>query len=161
LLMERIVQAIDRSKQSRRPCAILIMDLNRFKEVNDTLGHHFGDLLLMELSSRLQNYIGHSDMLGRLGGDEFGFVLEGQSAENPTAFCQHALQQVERPFEVETHSLSIGGSIGIALYPVHGTEPSSLLQHADIAMYEAKRQGKGYMSTKLGWIATAWIASRS
>ncbi|MDP2828002.1 MAG: EAL domain-containing protein [Sulfuricellaceae bacterium] len=150
LLMERIVQAIDRSKQNRRPCAILIMDLNRFKEVNDTLGHHFGDLLLIELSTRLQNYIGHSDMLGRLGGDEFGFVLEGQSAENPTAFCQHALQQVERPFDVETHSLSIGGSIGIALYPVHGTEPSSLLQHADIAMYEAKRQGKGYMQYEAG-----------
>lgn len=145
LLMERIAQAIEDSRRDRRSFAILIMDLNRFKEVNDTLGHHFGDRLLVELSSRLQRFIGPSDLVARLGGDEFGFVLEGSSAENPVAFCRHALQQIERSFEVEGHSLIIGGSIGIAVYPVHGEEPASLMQHADIAMYEAKRQGNGFM----------------
>lgn len=145
LLMERIIQAIENAGRERRPFVILIMDLNRFKEVNDTLGHHFGDHLLVELSSRLQHHIGQHDIVARLGGDEFGFVLESPVAGNPDAFCRQILRQIEHPFEVEGHNLSVGGSIGIAVYPEHGEDPSSLMQHADIAMYEAKRQRKGYM----------------
>lgn len=145
LLMERIALAIENRRQEHRAFSIMIMDLNRFKEVNDTLGHHFGDQLLAELSSRLQRDIGPFDMIARLGGDEFGFVLEGAAAEDPAAFCRHILQQIEQPFEVEGHSLSIGGSVGIAHFPSHGEDAASLMQHADIAMYEAKRQGIGCM----------------
>lgn len=144
LLMERIDLAIDWSLEQKKPVAILIMDLNRFKEVNDTLGHHYGDRLLVEMALRLQNALKPNDMVARLGGDEFGFVLENVSADGAVDVSKHLLELVDKPFIVEGHGLSVGGSIGIAIFPEHGEEPQSLMQHADVAMYEAKRHGKGY-----------------
>lgn len=144
LLMGKIDQAIAEAQGKQKPLAILILDLNRFKEVNDTLGHHCGDQLLMELAPRLRQAISPLDMVARLGGDEFGFVLADVSAEEAKLTSQRILQSVDQPFSIEGHSLSVGGSVGIAMFPEHGEEPQLLLQHADVAMYEAKRHGQGY-----------------
>lgn len=144
MLMTRINQAIAEAQEQDKTVAILILDLNRFKDVNDTLGHHCGDRLLVELSPRLHSAIGPMDMVARLGGDEFGFVLEGVTAEQACAVSKRILEVVDQPFIVEGHSLGIGGSVGIAMYPEHGVERQLLMQHADVAMYEAKRNSKGY-----------------
>ncbi|MEQ1667165.1 MAG: GGDEF domain-containing protein, partial [Sulfuriferula sp.] len=120
LLMERIEHAITAANLSKRPIAILMMDLNRFKDVNDTLGHHYGDELLIALAQRLRHTSSLSRMVARMGGDEFGFVLEGFSKKDALAFSKEILQLVDEPFVIDGHRLSIGGSIGIAMYPEHG-----------------------------------------
>ena len=144
LMMERIDQAIVAAQSRQKPLAILILDLNRFKEVNDTLGHHCGDQLLMALSPRLLSAISATDVVARLGGDEFGFVLEDVSVDQVCNICKRILEVVDQPFVIDGHGVSIGGSVGIAMYPEHGDEPQLLMQHADVAMYEAKRHGQGY-----------------
>ena len=144
LIMERIDQAIATAQAHQKTLAILILDLNRFKEVNDTLGHHCGDQLLMSLAPRLLNSISATDLVARLGGDEFGFVLEDVTVEQVCNICKRILQAVDQPFIIEGHGVGIGGSVGIAMYPAHGSEPQLLMQHADVAMYEAKRHGQGY-----------------
>lgn len=150
LLMERIEQAITIGNLTKRPITIMIMDLNRFKEVNDTLGHHYGDELLISLAQRLQGMTTLSCMVSRLGGDEFGFVLESTSKKEAVSFCKHVLTLVDEPFVIDGHKLSIGGSIGIAMYPEHGDITQQLLQHADVAMYAAKRNGSGYVMYAAG-----------
>ena len=144
LMMERIEQAIASAQTRGTPLAILILDLNRFKEVNDTLGHHCGDQLLMALSPRLLSAISATDLVARLGGDEFGFVLENVTVDQASAICKRILEVVDQAFNIDGHGVSIGGSVGIAMYPEHGDELQLLLQHADVAMYEAKRHGQGY-----------------
>lgn len=143
LMMERIDQAIASAQTQGTPLAILILDLNRFKEVNDTLGHHCGDQLLMALSPRLLGAISATDLVARLGGDEFGFVLENVTVDQASAISERILQVVDQVFNIDGHGVSIGGSVGIAMYPEHGDERQLLLQHADVAMYEAKRHGQG------------------
>ncbi len=144
LMMERIEQSISGAKLNQKEMAILLLDLNRFKEVNDTLGHHYGDLLLIALAPRLLSAISSTDVVSRLGGDEFGFVLENVNADQARSICQRILEVVDQPFIIDGHGISIGGSVGIAMYPAHGDEPQILLQHADVAMYEAKRHGRGF-----------------
>jgi len=144
LMMARIDQCIAAAQAERKGLAILILDLNRFKEVNDTLGHHYGDQLLAALAPRLLSAISATDVVARLGGDEFGFVLEDVRVEQACNICQRLLEVVDQPFMIEGHGVSVGGSVGIAMYPQHGDEAQSLLQHADVAMYEAKRHGLGY-----------------
>ena len=143
LMMERIEQAIASAQTRGTPLAILILDLNRFKEVNDTLGHHCGDQLLIALSPRLLGAISATDLVARLGGDEFGFVLENVTVDQASAISERILQVVDQAFNIDGHGVSIGGSVGIAMYPEHGDERQLLLQHADVAMYEAKRHGQG------------------
>ena len=143
-MLERINQTIAAAQTQRKTLAILILDLNRFKEVNDTLGHHCGDQLLMALSPRLLGAISTTDLVARLGGDEFGFVLENVSVEQAGNISKRILEAVDQPFVIDGHGVGIGGSVGIAMYPVHGEEPQLLMQHADVAMYEAKRHGQGY-----------------
>ncbi|WP_157662763.1 bifunctional diguanylate cyclase/phosphodiesterase [Sulfuriferula sp. AH1] len=150
LLMERIDQAITIGNLTKKPIAIMIMDLNRFKEVNDTLGHHYGDELLIALSQRLQGIASPSCMVARMGGDEFGFVLESTSKKEAISFSKHVLTMVDEPFAIDGHKLSIGGSIGIAMYPEHGDITQQLLQHADVAMYAAKHAGSGYVMYAAG-----------
>jgi len=143
LLMERIEQAIDSANLTKKPVAILMMDLNRFKDVNDTLGHHYGDELLIALAQRLRHMTSLSRMVARMGGDEFGFVLEGFSKKDALALSREILALVDEPFVIDGHRLSIGGSIGIAMYPEHGGIAQQLLQNSDVAMYAAKRNGGG------------------
>ena len=144
LLMERIEQIIGAAQTQEKSLAILLLDLNRFKEVNDTLGHHCGDQLLVALAPRILSAISATDAVARLGGDEFGFVLENVNVDQACNICKRILEVVDQPFMIEGHGISIGGSVGIAMYPQHGAEAQLLIQHADVAMYEAKRHGQGY-----------------
>ncbi len=126
-----------------RRFALLIINLDRFKEVNDTLGHQSGDLLLQQVGPRFRAELGELDLLSRLGGDEFAVLLPGADALNARLVAAHLLRALERPFEIEGSEVELGGSIGIALYPDHGGDADALLRRADIAMYVAKDTRSG------------------
>jgi diguanylate cyclase (GGDEF)-like protein len=126
-----------------RPVGILMMDLNRFKQLNDTLGHRAGDQLLQQLAPRLQDAAGNGGTVGRLGGDEFALVVEGADEMLLEAMADTVLRAIRRPFEIEGLTLQVKASVGGALAPQHADD-STLLRCADVAMYEAKRTGVGY-----------------
>jgi diguanylate cyclase (GGDEF)-like protein/PAS domain S-box-containing protein len=144
LLNDRLRQAILTAQRQERLLALLIMDLDRFKEINDTLGHHIGDLVLQEVAKRMRAVLRESDTVARLGGDEFAVLLPEADAENAIVAAAKILKGLEAPFILEGRTLDIGASIGIALFPEHGEDGVSLMQHADVAMYTAKRGGRGY-----------------
>lgn len=139
LLYERIEQAILRAERDGMPIAILLMDLNRFKEINDTLGHFYGDYLLQMIAPRLWLNIRKSDTVARFGGDEFAVVLPGVDLEQAVNISEKIALSMEEPFQVEGSLLSIDVSIGIALYPQDGADSDTLLQRADVALYAAKK----------------------
>ena len=145
MLIEHMEQAISISHLTKKPIAVMMMDLNRFKDINDTLGHHYGDELLLALSKRLLGTLTLSTMVARMGGDEFCFVLESTSKQEAIHYCKHILSLVDEPFIINDHKLSVGASIGIAMYPEHGNITQQLLQHSDVAMYAAKRNGIGFV----------------
>ena len=138
LLVERLRQNIHLAKRNKKRVAFLMLDLNNFKEVNDTLGHPQGDRLLLDVASRLPTALRQSDTVGRFGGDEFGIVLPDTDSKQAVDVAKKVLASLEPSFELDDQVLSIGASIGIALYPEHGEDDASLIRHADIAMYEAK-----------------------
>jgi diguanylate cyclase (GGDEF)-like protein/PAS domain S-box-containing protein len=145
LLSDRIATAISAARRSGLPMAVLLLDLDRFKDVNDTLGHQVGDLLLTEVGPRLQQPLRAADTVARLGGDEFAILLPG-STDLATA-CRVAdriVETLKQPFVVQGLILEVGVSIGVALYPEHGQSAQELLQHADVAMYAAKRAQTGF-----------------
>jgi diguanylate cyclase (GGDEF)-like protein/PAS domain S-box-containing protein len=145
MLLDRFEKAIDRSRQEALPVALLLMDLDRFKEVNDTFGHHFGDVLLRQVALRLQNQARDAETVARLGGDEFAIVLPApRDNEAVTGLAQAILNSLEQPFVIEGQVLEVGASIGIALFPIHGADGRTLLRRADVAMYAAKQAGTGY-----------------
>jgi len=145
LLYEHTIDLIDRAKRGGHKVAMLLIDLDRFKEINDTLGHHSGDLLLKQIGPRLFSLLPSSDaMLARLGGDEFAIVLprvehSGEAVEKADAL----LRALRRPFDLLEMRVEIGGSAGVALYPDHGEGVSGLLRCADVAMYHAKKNSQG------------------
>jgi diguanylate cyclase (GGDEF)-like protein len=144
LFVARTDDALRESRSGGWSVAVMLMDLNRFKDVNDTLGHHHGDLLLQQVARRIGTVLPEPGMIARLGGDEFVVLMpqirnQGQ-AEEIALGIQAALQQ---PFMVDRMQLAVTAAIGIAVAPEHGTEVSALLQHADIAMYNAKENGDG------------------
>jgi diguanylate cyclase (GGDEF)-like protein len=142
LFHDRIEQALLMAARTKRRFVVMVMDLDRFKEINDTLGHHAGDVLLQEVSLRLRETLRASDTVARLGGDEFG-VLSPDSIDLSVAmsFAERMRKAVERPLRLDGVDLDVECSIGIALYPVHGTTVDDLLKHADFAMYAAKQRG--------------------
>jgi diguanylate cyclase (GGDEF)-like protein/PAS domain S-box-containing protein len=142
---EAVTQAIA-GAQGRGQLAILLIDLDRFKEINDTLGHHYGDLLLCEFAGALRRHLRPPDTLARLGGDEFALLLhvEGDAAAAATSALHRIEELVAQPYQIEGLPLSIEASIGVACYPGDGEDVDQLLQHADIAMYAAKRNGAGH-----------------
>jgi diguanylate cyclase (GGDEF)-like protein len=144
LLHDRLQQAILAARRDGTALSFLLMDLDRFKEVNDTFGHHYGDLLLQQLAARLQTILRESDTVARLGGDEFGLLLPGTTAMGATWVADKLLMALEQPFVLEGHSFVVEASIGITAYPQHGEDVTTLLRRADIAMYGAKRAGGGY-----------------
>jgi diguanylate cyclase (GGDEF)-like protein/PAS domain S-box-containing protein len=145
LLLERLEKAIDNARGKKGITALLLMDLDRFKEVNDTFGHHFGDMLLKEVAARLRNLLSPNDTLSRLGGDEFGMFLTRAADSNDVAsVARRLLASLQEPFAIDGHLLEVGASIGIALYPTHGTDARMLLRRADAAMYAAKEANVGY-----------------
>jgi diguanylate cyclase (GGDEF)-like protein/PAS domain S-box-containing protein len=145
LLHDRLQQAILTAQRENRQLALLIMDLNRFKEVNDTFGHHLGDVLLQQVGPRIMAQLRESDTVARLGGDEFAVVLPTADDEaGATHAARRLLKALEEPFVIEERRLEVGGSIGIAITPQHGADPATLMRRADIAMYVAKRTRSGY-----------------
>jgi len=144
LIEDRLQQAILSAKRQARSLALLIMDLDGFKEVNDTLGHHMGDLLLQQVAVRLQNILRKSDTVARLGGDEFAVLLPSADAEKAVLAARKILDALKSPFPIQGHILDIGGSIGIALFPTHGADGTTLVRRADVAMYVAKRASTGF-----------------
>jgi diguanylate cyclase (GGDEF)-like protein len=144
LFSERISLALTECSQEGAGAAVLLMDLDRFKEINDTLGHAAGDALLRELAGRLAEVVREPHTVARLGGDEFGVILTEVDADGASAIASRILDAAESPFQIDGLSLSVGASIGIAVYPRDGARVATLLKHADIAMYSAKRAGIGY-----------------
>jgi diguanylate cyclase (GGDEF)-like protein len=145
LLRDRTDQAIRQADRELRPAALMLLDLDRFKDVNDTLGHHYGDQLLVQVGERLQATLRQADTVARLGGDEFALLLPRiETAEGAMAVATKLQAAFAEPFVVEGLSLDVEASIGVAVYPDHGGDPDELLQHADIAMYTAKETHAGF-----------------
>jgi diguanylate cyclase (GGDEF)-like protein len=144
LLEDRLKQAIAEHRRTPTITAVMLVDLVRFKYVNDLLGHHTGDLLLKQVVGRLAGVLRESDTLARLGGDEFAIILPDTDGAQACQVAQKIMHAMESEFEVENHTLSASVSIGIALMPRHGEEVETLLRHADYAMYAAKKTQSGY-----------------
>ncbi|HJV87668.1 MAG TPA: CHASE domain-containing protein [Noviherbaspirillum sp.] len=143
LLDERIEQALVKAKRNKHHVALLFIDLDKFKPVNDNYGHAYGDLLLKEVAKRLRSCVRESDTASRLGGDEFVALLS--DTEEPHAVetvASKILERLNEPFEIAGHTFNISASIGAALYPEHGTDAKSLMKSADLAMYDAKNSGR-------------------
>jgi len=145
LFRDRVKQDILTSEQKGTSVAVMIMDLDRFKEINDTLGHHNGDLLLQQIAQRLREVAGQDHTIARLGGDEFGVLLaDVPDSAVITGFAKRLLEALERPFTLQGLALVVGGSIGIAIFPEHTRDADGLMQRADVAMYVAKAAHSGY-----------------
>ncbi len=146
-LAQKIDDAAARQRRRDEPFTVLLLDLDRFKQVNDTLGHPAGDTLLTEVAMRLKSLLRETDALARLGGDEFAIIQAGEAnqREAARALAERILEILGKPFAIEGGDIGIGTSIGIALAPEHGTGSDELLKMADIALYRAKSAGRnGY-----------------
>lgn len=158
---ERLAGLVDDARGNAHPFGLLLMDLDRFKSVNDTLGHHIGDELLREVGRRLKNAMSmlklsegdatrnrsmdRGCLIARIGGDEFAALIpELRSTEHAIGIAQALIRALEEPCLIGEYKLSLGSSIGIALYPQHGTDQNTLMRRADLAMYHAKSTRRGY-----------------
>ncbi|MES9853202.1 MAG: PAS domain S-box protein [Candidatus Thiodiazotropha sp. L084R] len=143
LLTERLEQAIKHAERHKRNLAVFFIDIDRFKHVNDSLGHPVGDLLLQEVSKKLLEVVRHEDTVSRIGGDEFVIVLdEVDEPEHAGTVAQKILKSFEEPFLLEGRDISVTTSLGICLYPSDGQDADTLLRNADAAMYRAKDEGR-------------------
>ncbi|CCE22561.1 EAL domain-containing response regulator [Methylotuvimicrobium alcaliphilum] len=143
LFRDRLEHALIHAQRENKNLAVLFLDLDRFKTINDTLGHPVGDDLLKQAADRMQQAIRADDTLARLGGDEFVLLLEDDSTAHHAVIVAHKLLQIfNRPMFIEDHTLTVTASIGIALFPQDGKDVDTLLKHADLAMYQAKQQGR-------------------
>jgi diguanylate cyclase (GGDEF)-like protein len=138
LFRDRITQALNAAQRDRRAAAVLLLDVDHFRDVNDTLGHEAGDVLLRELGARLEEILRSGETFARLGGDEFGILLTHASADEAALLAARVHEALEAPFSIGGLPLEVAASIGIAVYPEHGEDVDVLLQHADVAMYVAK-----------------------
>ncbi len=140
LLQDRLAQAIRTAKRDEHSAALLLSDLDRFKEVNDTLGHHYGDLLLQQVAVRLRSVLRDSDTVARLGGDEFAILLPDVTDQDQIILTANKIvTAIAAPFIFEDQNIHIGISIGVAICPGDSDKPSTLMRQADVAMYVAKR----------------------
>ncbi len=143
LFHDRINQALAQAKRDNTSMAVLFLDLDHFKNVNDTLGHSAGDQLLIEASHRLSSHIRSSDTLARMGGDEFVVVITHLGEQlNATYVAQKLIDSIQAPFQIKGNELYVSASIGIALFPDDGTNAETLIKHADMAMYFSKESGR-------------------
>ena len=143
LFKDRLSQAIISSNRNSEEFALLFIDLDKFKKINDSLGHHIGDAVLVEAASRLQNSLREEDTLARLGGDEFIVILKDiKHIQGVSIVAKKIVHTMKEPIEVENHSLYISASIGISLYPKDATNEHDLIKFADTAMYKAKEEGR-------------------
>ncbi len=145
LFSDRLQQALLTVQRTNQRLAILLIDLDRFKEVNDTLGHEHGDALLQEISARLRGALREADTVARLGGDEFAILPSGGvGGEGLEATAEKVLEALRKPIELLGNTVDVDASIGVARYPEDGDEANVLLRRADVAMYQAKRTRSGY-----------------
>jgi diguanylate cyclase (GGDEF)-like protein len=143
LFSDRLDQALAHARRDGQHLAVMFMDLDNFKPINDNLGHGIGDRLLQQVAVRLRDSLRESDTVARVGGDEFIALLRRtRDASDALAVAEKLGDTFAQPFDIDGHSIRISASIGIALYPDHGRNDIELLKHADEAMYEAKRQGR-------------------
>ena len=126
-LQKRLEQEAQKAHERNIPAALLLLDLDRFKEVNDTLGHPVGDVLLQKIGQRLKSYLRPTDLITRLGGDEFAILLPATDAEGAVQAARTLIGALDTPIRIDGHAFSIGGSIGIALTPEHGFDVTTLL----------------------------------
>jgi diguanylate cyclase (GGDEF)-like protein len=143
LLHDRLEQAARAAHRDSKPLALLVMDLDGFKEINDTLGHHAGDRVLQHVAARVRSTLREADTVARLGGDEFAIVLPSTDVDGAILAAQKVLQEIERPLVVEGRPLAVRASVGVACFPEHGASAEALLQKADVAMYLAKTDRQG------------------
>jgi diguanylate cyclase (GGDEF)-like protein len=143
LFYDRLNQALTRAHRDKEALAVLYLDLDGFKKINDSLGHDMGDVLLREASARLQSCVRDSDTVARMGGDEFTIILSNVRSENSKdRVAQKIIEEIARPFVLNGKNCLVSVSIGIALYPENGDTPEQLVKIADAAMYLAKHGGK-------------------
>ena len=144
LLLDRLGHLIAQSERNKSEFTLLYMDLDKFKTINDTKGHAFGDQLLKATASRLTRLIRHSDTVARIGGDEFVFLLENTSGKNDIAVVtEDILKELDSVFLIDDEEIKVSCSLGIAIYPEDGTTMDALLAAGDAAMYKAKQEGRG------------------
>jgi diguanylate cyclase len=144
LFYDRLEQALLNAEREREPLAVLIVDLDRFKEVNDTMGHANGDVLLQLVGPRLRAALRARDTIARMGGDEFAVLLPGTDIAGSRQVAQSLHDALEKPFELESVTVATEASVGVAHYPEHGSDADTLLQRADVAMYIAKEERSGH-----------------
>ncbi len=143
LFRDRLRRAIARSQRNETKIALFFLDLDRFKNINDSLGHHAGDQLLRGVSKRLKQYAREGDTIARLGGDEFTIILEGiHSTEDASVVAEKILELMQAPFRLDGHEVVVTPSIGITLFPDDAADMRSLLKNADTAMYRSKEKGR-------------------
>ncbi len=142
LFGERLERTLSQSRRSDEMAAVLFMDLDRFKQINDTLGHAAGDKLLKEVARRLLRTVGADDTVARMGGDEFTVLLPGITSPRDGARMAQKIKRIlSRPLTLDGHDLYVAASVGIAVFPFDGQDADTLVKHADVAMYRAKEQG--------------------
>ncbi|WP_293762618.1 EAL domain-containing protein [uncultured Aquitalea sp.] len=142
MLAEQAAKALDEAGAAGRQPAFIFLDIDHFKDINDSLGHRVGDALLVQLAERLKAAAPAGSLLGRLGGDEFTLLLPDANAESAATAAGELLRLIGQPYQVEAYNLSLSGSMGIALYPKDGRDLDTLTRRADAAMYQAKRAGR-------------------
>ena len=143
LFQNRLEMAVANALRTKNPLSVLIMDLDGFKEINDTMGHMMGDAVLREIGHRLQSGVRESDTVARLGGDEFAVMMPGVGTAGAELAARKLIAAVQEPLSIEGLNLDVHGSVGIAIAPEHGTEAEVLVQRADVAMYVAKEDRSG------------------
>jgi diguanylate cyclase (GGDEF)-like protein len=144
LLSERLSHSIAAARRTGTQIAVLFIDVDRFKSVNDSLGHHFGDKLLIAVAQRVRHAIREEDTLARFGGDEFVVIIEGlRSRESAEVVARKIPAALAAPFDVDGHALNVSASIGVTCWPGDGEDAQDLIRGADIAMYRAKERRRG------------------
>ena len=148
LFQDRLEQAILRAHRDQEKLAVLLIDLDRFKQINDLLGHRVGDELLREVARRAEGCLRKSDTLSRMGGDEFTVLLNPvESVEAAEHVLRRIAEALQAPLTILDHKITVSASIGLSVYPDHGADPATLLRNADLAMYHAKERGKNGWQT--------------
>jgi len=143
LLMDRLSLAIAYARRSQCTMAVMYLDLDGFKQINDTLGHDAGDALLCEVANRLVGTVRQADTVARLGGDEFMIALpELSHADDASELGATVVEAISQPYRIQGHDVRMTASIGISVYPIHGEDVETLMKSADLALYEAKHSGK-------------------